>query len=126
MANAKDSKIPLDPGYIKQERKEAPLSDNQAYQKVIGQLLYLSVNTRPDISASVSILSRHTSCPTQGDWNEVKRVIRYLKGTSHYRLRLSRAEDRTGLIGYADSDWAGTLKTGSPTVAMSSSFVEVP
>lgn len=106
LTDAKESKFPLDPNYQKFENQGEPLPDNHEYQKVIGQLLYLSVNTRPDISAAVSILSRKTSAPTQMDWTELKRVIRYLKGTSGYRLRISRCKDHEGLIGFADADWA--------------------
>lgn len=78
MSNSKPSKIPLDTGYFKILNDE-PLESNEIYRKVIGSLLYLSGNTRPDIAAAVSILSRKVSCPTQNDWNEVKRVLRYLQ-----------------------------------------------
>ncbi|KAG5875395.1 hypothetical protein JTB14_031369 [Gonioctena quinquepunctata] len=60
----------------------------------------------PDISSSVSILSRKVSCPNQTDWNELKRVVRYLEGTSYFNLRLSKKELKESLIGYADADWA--------------------
>ncbi|KAG5875725.1 hypothetical protein JTB14_007660 [Gonioctena quinquepunctata] len=103
--NAKPSAIPLDSGYYKLKPGEQ-LENNKNYQKLIGQLLYVSVNTRPDISSSVSILSRKVSCPNQTDWNELKRVVRYLKGTSHFNLRLSKKELKEPLIGYADADWA--------------------
>lgn len=89
MEEAKESNIPLDPGYVTTESESEPLPDNKEYQKIIGKLLYVSVNTRPDISTAVSILSRNSSRPTQEDWIELKRIIRYLKGIKNYRLRLS-------------------------------------
>lgn len=82
------------------------LPDNHEYQRMIGKLLFLAVNSRPDIAASVSILSRKTSKPSQRDWNEVKRIVRYLKGSANLRLRLSNKTDESGLVGYADADWA--------------------
>ncbi|XP_059221638.1 uncharacterized protein LOC131996193 [Stomoxys calcitrans] len=105
MENAKESKYPLDPGYGKTESNL--LIDNTKYQKLIGSLLYLSVNSRPDIAVSVSILARKVSCPTQEDWAELKRILKYLKGTINHFLKLSynNSEDNI-LIGYADANWA--------------------
>lgn len=105
LAETKPSRIPLDPGYHKHEASER-LPDNKDYQKLMGQLLYVSVNTRPDISAAVSILSRKTSCPTKGDWVELKRVARYLMTTKNLCLRLSNTEANEGLLGFCDADWA--------------------
>ena len=56
LQEAKLSKIPLDPGYVKAREDEKPMEDNNSYRKLIGKLLYIAVNTRPDIAASVSIL----------------------------------------------------------------------
>ena len=62
-------------------RKDYPSKpENEKYQQFIGALFYI-VNTRPDISASVTILSQYNKQPTAGDWTEVKRVGRYLKGS---------------------------------------------
>lgn len=65
------------------------------------------MNSRPDIAASVSILARKVSCPNQEDWTEIKRVLKYLKGTINFHLKLSNlaAKDKN-LIGYADANWA--------------------
>uniref|UniRef100_A0AAG5DV13 Retrovirus-related Pol polyprotein from transposon TNT 1-94 n=1 Tax=Anopheles atroparvus TaxID=41427 RepID=A0AAG5DV13_ANOAO len=106
LQEAKPSKIPIDVGYMKPDREEKHLSDNGAYQKLIGKLLFVAVNSRPDISASISILSRKLQNPTQRDWNELKRVVRYLKGSIDLKLRISRCNDDSGLVGYADADWA--------------------
>lgn len=105
MKDAKPSPIPLDTGYYKIS-DENKLENNFFYQKIIGQLLYLSVNSRPDISASVSILSRKVNSPTKTDWNELMRVLRYLKGTGNLKLRLSNNRINEELIGYSDADWA--------------------
>lgn len=106
-----DSKIspyPLDPNFGKTTLIDDEfLLDNNLYQKFIGCLLYVSINSRPDISASVSILARRVSRPTKGDWNELKRVVKYLKGTINLKLTLSRVEQNNEIFfGYADADWA--------------------
>jgi hypothetical protein len=53
------------------------------YQSLIGTLLYASVSTRPDITMAVSHLSRYMSNPSQSQWEQAKRVLRYLKGTAN-------------------------------------------
>ena len=103
--DAKFSKYPLDPGYEKIICKEK-LENNKEYQKLIGMLLYISTNTRPDISASVSILSQKIKDPTKNDLNEVKRLIKYLKGTKELKLRLSNINGYLSLHAYSDANWA--------------------
>lgn len=106
LTDAKGSMYPLDPGYqkLKAESKEIKIT---YYQRVIGFLLYIAVNTRPDISAAVSILSQHIIDTKEVDWLEVKRVCRYLKYTIDYELKLSNNESENNkLIGFADANWA--------------------
>lgn len=64
----------------------------------------MSLNTRPDISPSVIILAQKVSKPSQYDWNELKRVVRYLKGTKTLKLQMAN-NDNDDLIGYADANW---------------------
>lgn len=103
LTSAKISKVPMDVGYLKLAGEEELLPNNELYRKAIGSLLYLAVNTRPDIMAAVSLLSRRVSCPRQADWVEVKRVLRYLKGTRLLKLRIGKASKE--VVGYADADW---------------------
>lgn len=104
LTDAKLQKYPLDPGYHKLT-DERMLSDNNLYRKLIGMLLYVSTNTRPDIAVSVAILSQRIESPRQVDMNEVKRVIRYLKSTIKLRLKLSPTPNKR-LMAYSDADWA--------------------
>ena len=103
LVNAKISKVPLDPGYAKLESSEQ-IPDHE-YRKLIGMLLYVSVNSRPDITASVSILSQRMSSPTKVDMNEVKRVIRYLKGTIDLKLKVSDVQNELVLEAFSDANW---------------------
>uniref|UniRef100_A0ABD2XS88 CCHC-type domain-containing protein n=1 Tax=Trichogramma kaykai TaxID=54128 RepID=A0ABD2XS88_9HYME len=56
------------------------------YREVIGSLLYLAGVTRPDIAYAVNLLSRRQVAPTVGDFQEVKRILRYLRGTTNEGL----------------------------------------
>ena len=106
MEDAKISNVPLDPGYFKNRKNQPPIEHSEKYRQLIGALLYLAVNTRPDITASVAILSQHNKQPSSADWTEIKRVGRYLKGTKDYELILGQQKKEEELIGYADADWA--------------------
>lgn len=105
LSDAKPSKYPLDQGYLKIKDSEY-LKDNDEFRKLIGMLLYLTTHSRPDIAASVSILSQKISKPNQTDMNEVMRVIRYLKGTQNLKLRLSHALGEQQLHSFSDANWA--------------------
>ena len=104
-ADAKPSRIPMDPGYPKlQQKEEEPLPRKDDYQSLVGALLYVAVNTRPDIAIAASILGRKVSNPTQADWTEAKRTVRYLNSTADLKMEL----DEPGpLEAYVDADWAG-------------------
>lgn len=109
--DAKGSTYPMDTGYEK-ARIKSPEVQTDEYPKLIGSLLYLANNSRPDISAPVNLLSQHVKGTRLIDWNEVRRVCKYLKSTMNYELKLS---DRTAkdqdLVGYADANWAEDRET---------------
>jgi hypothetical protein len=56
------------------------------YASVVGSLMYAMVCTRPDIAHSVGVLSRYMSKPGKEHWTIVKRVFRYLCGTTDYGI----------------------------------------
>jgi hypothetical protein len=65
--------------------------------------MYLAGATRPDISFAVSKLSRFNSNLGSDNWYALKRVMRYLKGTSTYGFHYTRYP--AILEGYSDSNW---------------------
>ena len=68
------------------------------------------MSTRPDLSIAVAILSQFMANPNKEHWTGVKRVLRYVKGTSNYGL-VYRYSDEFTLTGYSDADWAGDEAT---------------
>jgi len=82
------------------------------YASVVGSLMYAMVCTRPDIAHAVGVLSKFMSKLGKEHWIAVKRVFRYLHGTSDYglcyqgRLELDRVLD---IHGFVDAEWAGDL-----------------
>jgi hypothetical protein len=78
-----------------------------AFSKIIGSLLYLSTNTRPDIAYSVSMLSRYMSNPNDAHFISAKRVLRYLRGTYNLGLFFKSGGDVKDIRTYTDADWGG-------------------
>ena len=78
------------------------------YQKLIGELLYLSVNTMPEIGFVMSCLTRYMTKPTQKLGEYAKQVVRYAWGRRDAKLTWcaskAKAPLRPGDIGsFADS-----------------------
>lgn len=99
---------------MKAEDTSVPLKDPNVYRSLVGGLLYLAVVARPDIAVAAAILGRKFAEPTENDWTAAKRVLRFLKGTKEWYLRLGGDPDQA-LVGYSDADWAGDLATRKST-----------
>ena len=86
------------------EENEKLLGPEVPYLNAIGALMYLANCTRPDIAFSVNLLARYSSTPTKRHWNEIKHILRYLRGTSDMGVYYSK-ESKSQLIGYADAGY---------------------
>ena len=101
---AKGQKFPMQPGYYRLECADL-LETNKDYRKVIGRLLYVSTNTRPDISTSVNILAQRVETPRKLDMQEALRVVKNLSATKDHILHLNRIETEQSLIAYSDANY---------------------
>ena len=82
------------------------------YASAVGSLMYAMVCTRPEISHAVGFLSRYMSKPGKEHWADVKRVFRYLHGTTDYAICYQGRPGLDKVInvhGFVDVDWAGDL-----------------
>ena len=94
----------------------ADITDEAAisqYKSVVGALLHIANNTRPDVAFAVSYLARFTAKPTCSSFARLKDVLLYLKGTASYSLRLGGLD--CALHGFCDSDYAGCPQTRKST-----------
>ena len=90
-----------------------PATDAALYRSIVGALQYLTL-TRPDIQFAVQQVCLHMHSPRDVHWSLVKRILRYIRGTPTYGLRL-RASASTELLAYTDADWAGCPDTRRST-----------
>eukprot|EP00253_Pinus_taeda_P009712 PITA_09712 len=81
--------------------------DPSLYKRIVGSLMYLTA-TRPDIMFAVSLISRFMERTKEAHWQATKRILRYVKGTKRLGILYTTSEC-SNLIGYTDSDWAGSV-----------------
>lgn len=116
MAEAAPAASPLEPGFQwgRSGEGEEPFADGSEYRSVVGALLYLANNTRPDLAHAVGMLARHMAAPGAAHWAAAKRVLRYLKGTASMGLHFGGTQE-PWFDGYSDSDWGQDLTRRSTT-----------
>jgi hypothetical protein len=84
-SDCKSAPTPYDPSVILRKNRRIT-RDQLRYSQIIGLLMYLASTARPDILFAVSKLSRFVSNPGDEHWKALKRVMRYLKGTTSYGI----------------------------------------
>ena len=89
--------------------------DKETYQQAIGCLTYVSTATRPDIAATVGILSQYMADPNNDHWLGIKHLLQYIKGTLMYGLKFIAHQNDDDLYGFADANWAGDVDTRPST-----------
>ncbi|GKE78369.1 hypothetical protein Tco_1544489 [Tanacetum coccineum] len=105
LEDSKPMKTPMSSDTKLMKDKECELVDSTKYQGMIGSLLYLTAS-RPDIMFSVCLFARFQKAPKTFHLEAVKRIFRYIKGTTHLGLWHPKGTDIETII-YADSDHAG-------------------
>ena len=100
---------------------DAPLDaqEHADYRRAVGKLQWLTY-TRPDISFATKELARDLQQPTQQSLRKVKHLLRYLRGTQHYKMILRtthtpQTKEPIDLNIYVDADWAGCPSTRKST-----------
>ena len=105
--NGKPTPTPTSVG-LKLSKQDYSINvDPTLYKSLVGSLMYL-IATRPDTMHAVSLISRFMETPKDSHWQAGKRILRYVKGTKGFGI-LYTASDDFKLVGYTDSDWAGSL-----------------
>lgn len=105
MQNCKAVATPMESGFDITEESEP--AENVPYREAIGSLMYLMIGSRPDLAFAVGKLSQFVEKPQTHHWVAVKRILRYIQGTSRFGILYGLNSAKLTLEGYCDSDWGG-------------------
>jgi hypothetical protein len=83
-----DTKVKLEKLSMKGYDADASRMVSVSYKSAVGSLMYAMVATRADLAFAISMVSQHMARPGWSHWMALKRIMRYLKGTSHLQLQL--------------------------------------
>lgn len=76
--------------------------DKGLYRSLNGWLMYL-IALRSNIAFVVTLLSRFMHCASELHLQAIKRIVRYIKGTTSYGIKFTHYHNSM-LHGYSDSD----------------------
>ncbi|XP_070025474.1 uncharacterized mitochondrial protein AtMg00810-like [Nicotiana sylvestris] len=105
MENSKSIGTPMSPTTTLEEVDNGKSVDEIMYRGMIGSLLCLPAS-RPDIMFSVCKCAIFQSAPKESHLTALKRIIRYLIGTSKLGLWYAYAKNFV-LKGFSDADFVG-------------------
>ncbi|MFS8002612.1 putative RNA-directed DNA polymerase [Helianthus anomalus] len=136
LSQSKPADSPMAPNSIL-SLGDSPQFDNPVkFRQTVGALQYLTLS-RPDITFAVNKVCQFMHYPTENHWSAVKRILRYLNGTSHFGLLIQQksaavihaytdAQQRS-LTAFSDADWAGSIddrrSTGGYAIYLGSNLV---
>ena len=86
---------------VKYEKGENP---PWPYRSMLGSVMYACI-TRLDIQYAIGVLAKFCTCPDLKSWRAVRHVLRFLRATSKYTLRIGGTN--VVLYAMADADWCG-------------------
>jgi len=87
-----------------------PARESWNYRSVVGMLLYLSTNSRPDIAFAVHQCARFSHCPRASHEVALKKICRYLCGTLNEGIIFTPTSEFK-IDCFVDSDFAGLFGT---------------
>ena len=106
MEDSKPISTPMDPNARLTKSEEVVGADEKRwYRSAVGSLMYLMVSSRPDLAYAVGAVSKYVESPAPAHITAVKRILRYVRGTSNYALHFGSTKTPAVLQGYSDSDW---------------------
>ena len=93
--------------------QDEAFSNPTYFRSLARKLQYLTL-TRPDIQFAVNYVCQKMHKPTVSDFQHLKRILRYVKGTVTMGISFNKFTDSI-LRAYSDSDWDGCKETSRST-----------
>ncbi|KAL7556403.1 hypothetical protein ACA910_013045 [Epithemia clementina (nom. ined.)] len=88
--------------------------ESWSYASVVGMLMYLASNSRPDIAFAVHQCARFTHNPRASHEVAIKRIVRYLKGTRDKGL-IIKSMQNLALDCHVEANFAGLFSVEDQT-----------
>ena len=126
-----------------QKMEKLDPQQHKMFMTTVGQLIWASLN-RPDLMYCAKLHSSKLQGPTERDLRSLKHTLRYLKGTTHYKLFIGKGladylpTNHNGIVTFlqnnipldlrcfTDSDWAGDKTTRRSTSGWLCSLLGTP
>ncbi|XP_020682249.1 uncharacterized protein LOC110099447 [Dendrobium catenatum] len=102
-ADYKAAPTPFNPITKNSQNNIQPFADTCLYLRLAVSLQYLTI-TRPDIAYATNRICQHLQQPTCQDYQYLKSLLRYIKGTLSLGLPITKG--KLILQTYTDADWA--------------------
>lgn len=83
---------------------------DKPYREAVASWMYLALDSRPDMSDVVGILTRFYNNPGLAHWNAVKHVFAYLAGSKYFEMWYG---EKVFLEGYSERPQVNLGFTGS-------------
>lgn len=110
MMDYKPSQIPIDLSVRLEDKCISDVEEppDVPYRSLVGYIMYLAINTRPDLAFAVSYFCQFNKNYSKHHWGAAKMMLRYLKGAIDYCLKFRKTGN--SIIGYVDADYANDLQ----------------
>ncbi|XP_019429706.1 PREDICTED: uncharacterized protein LOC109337236 [Lupinus angustifolius] len=110
MNTAKSTPTPMGTSCKLTKSGSEQFEDPTLYRSIVGAMQYATV-TRPDLAFSVNKVCQFMSKPLLQHWSAVKRILRYLQGSSSLGLHIKPAVSSTpiAIMACCNADWASDL-----------------
>jgi hypothetical protein len=127
MTDCKPARTPVAPGTKLLKTPEGTI-DKEAqafpYRKAVGAALWPARTAHPELLYAVNQCGAHTNNPNIAHVTAIKRVLRYLKGTSDLGVTFRRNPSGEFILkGFADADYAGEPEENDHPMRSTSAFV---
>ena len=86
----KSKRLPMAVGMKLEEYNGDEHDVDEPFRSLVGHLMWLANQTRPDILNAVRAVARYCSSPRRVHWEAALHIVMYVKGTSKYGITFQR------------------------------------
>ena len=90
--------------------KDREEMSSKPYASSIGSIMYVMLNTRPDVALAISLTNRFQSNPRMEHWNAVKNILKYLRIIKDLFLVYGGCEEELVVMRCIDASLGTDLK----------------